>query len=338
MRTVLVGAGSIGGTLAVLLQEHGFEPDVVAHGEEKAKLYREKGIRLTGVYGNHCQKLNAYPSVGALRGTYDVALIATKYQQMPDVARVLLPYLREDSLVVSVQNGLCLDMLSEVVGNERTVGVMIGFGATQMAPDHVEVTASAGLEIGKKDGTTSPALDELCRILDTCIPTKVTTDITGELYAKMMFNSVINSLASVTNGPVGHMLKTRKARRAVLGIIREGVAVADAMGIDIPRFNILPKFQLLAKCKSPLSRWLVGQLLRIALAAASGKVRPSTLQSLEKGRPTEIDIMNGYIVAKGKEYGVPTPVNNSLTAIIKEIERGERTLSRKNIKDVELDV
>ena len=66
----------------------------------------------------------------------------------------------------------------------------------------------------------------------------------------------------------------------------------------------------------------------------TGSVRPSTLQSLEKGKPTEVDIMNGYISAKGRELGVPTPVNDSLTAIIKEIESGARPLSSKNLRDV----
>ena len=78
-----------------------------------------------------------------------------------------------------------------------------------------------------------------------------------------------------------------------------------------------------------------GQALRVALAVGSGKVRPSTLQSLEKGRPTEIDIMNGYISSKGREYGVPTPVNDSLTAIIKEVEAGRRPLTKKNLRDVQ---
>lgn len=87
MKVVLVGTGSIGGTIAVLLQEHGHDLDVVAHGEEKAKLFREEGFRLTGVYGDHCQRLHAYPSVSALTDTYDLALIATKYQQMPDAGQ-----------------------------------------------------------------------------------------------------------------------------------------------------------------------------------------------------------------------------------------------------------
>ncbi|MBQ8469745.1 MAG: ketopantoate reductase family protein [Clostridia bacterium] len=335
MNIVLVGAGSIGGTVAVLLKEHGYDLDVVAHEEEKARLFREEGFRLTGVYGDHCEKLNAYPDVSSLTKQYDLALIATKYQQMPKVARELLPHLNEDALVASLQNGLVLDLLAPIVGEERTVGVMIGIGATQLEANLVNITAVAELVVGMKDGSEPEKLKALARMLNEGLPTHTTTDITGKLFSKMIFNSVINSMASVTNGPVGHMMKKAKARRIVLAIIREGMAVADAMGVEVPRFNIMPSWRFIANRKTRLSRWCTGQALRLMLFAGSGKVRPSTLQSLEKGKPTEIDIMNGYTSAKGKEYGVPTPVNDSLTAVIKEIESGARPLTKKNLKAVQ---
>ena len=137
LRAVLIGAGSIGGSVAVMLTRAGYPLDVVAHGEEKAALYRDPGFRLTGAFGDQQVSLNAFPSVEALEGIYDVCFIATKYQQMPSVARAMLPHLKEDSLVVSLQNGIVLDLLSEVVGEDRTVGVMIGYGATLLEPNLV---------------------------------------------------------------------------------------------------------------------------------------------------------------------------------------------------------
>ena len=333
MRVILYGAGSIGGTLAVLMAEQGANLTVVAHGEEKARLFREEGFRITGVYGDHCQKLKAVSSAEELEGVFDIALIATKYQQMPDAARELLPYLAEDSLVASLQNGLCLDLLSEVVGEARTVGVMIGFGATQLEANLVEVTAGAELVIGMRNGLTSPKLEPLRALLDGCVKTSITEDIEGKLFAKLIFNCIINAMAAVTAGPVGQSMKTRKARSVVLGIISEGVAVAEAMNITVPRFNIMPKFQLMAR-SGRLGRKLWGRFLQLALSIASGDVRPSTLQSLEKGKPTEVDIMNGYLSAQGRALGVPTPVNDSLTRIIKEIESGVRPLTPGNLKDV----
>ena len=149
LRSVLIGAGSIGGSVAAMITEAGYPLDVVAHGEEKAALFRSPGFRLTGAFGDRCVPLQAFPSVDALEGQYDICFIATKYQQMPQVARDMLPHLKKDSLVVSLQNGIVLDLLSDVVGEARTVGVMIGYGATLLEPNLVEVTAGDELRIGR---------------------------------------------------------------------------------------------------------------------------------------------------------------------------------------------
>ena len=164
LRAVLIGAGSIGGSVAVMITRAGYPLDVVAHGEEKAALYRDPGFRLTGAFGDQQVSLRAFPSIEALEGTYDVCFIATKYQQMPSVARAMLPHLKEDSLVVSLQNGIVLDLLSEVVGEDRTVGVMIGYGATLLEPNFVEVTAGDEFRIGMPKGHTSPRLKELAEM------------------------------------------------------------------------------------------------------------------------------------------------------------------------------
>ena len=334
MRAVLIGAGSIGGTMAVMITEAGYDLDVVAHGEEKARLFREEGFRLTGAFGDKCVKLNAYQSIDALEGKYDVCLIATKYQQMPEAARQMLPHLNDDSLVVSVQNGIVLDMLSEVVGKKRTVGVMIGLGATLKEANLVEVTAGAELIIGMPDGYHPKSLDELAVMLSSVLPTAVDDDIVGRLWSKVIFNSCVNSLAGISGLNVGQTLKYKKARLAFLDIIREGVTVAQKEGYDVPQFNAIPKYQFFAKHNSKLFNAFWGTFFKIALGAKSGSVRPSTLQSLEKGRKTEIDIMNGYISSEGRKCGVPTPLNDLLTSMIKEIEDGKRIITPDNFEEL----
>ena len=121
---------------------------------------------------------------------------------------------------------------------------------------------------------------------------------------------------------------------AMLDIMREGDAVAQAMGLDVPRFNVLPKNSFIAAHHSRFFNAFMGRFLEVGMGIRSGKVHPSTLQSLEKGKKTEIDIMNGYLSAKGAEYGAPTPVNDWMTRTIKEIESGSRPISKKNIREL----
>lgn len=334
LRSVLIGAGSIGGSVAAMITEAGYPLDVVAHGEEKAALFRSPGFRLTGAFGDRCVPLQAFPSVDALEGQYDICFIATKYQQMPQVARDMLPHLKKDSLVVSLQNGIVLDLLSDVVGEARTVGVMIGYGATLLEPNLVEVTAGDELRIGMPGGRTSPHLKPLAEMMSAVLPTKVDDDITARLFSKVVFNSCINSVCGISGLDLGKALHYRPVRMAMLDIMREGDAVAQAMGLDVPRFNVLPKNSFIAAHDSRLFNIFMGRFLEIGMGIKSGKVHPSTLQSLEKGKKTEIDIMNGYLAAKGLELGVPTPVNSWMTETIREIEDGKRPISRKNIWDL----
>lgn len=334
MRAVLIGAGSIGGSVAAQITEAGFDLDVVAHGEEKAALFRDPGFRLTGAFGEKCVPLHAFPSVDALEGTYDVCFIATKYQQMPDAARAMLPHLTTDSLVVSLQNGIVLDLLSDVVGRERTVGVMIGYGATLKEPNLVEVTAGEELRIGMMKGYSSPNLRPLAEMMSAVLPTEVDEDIVGRLFSKVVFNSCINSVCGISGLDLGKALHHRPVRMAMLDIMREGDAVAKAMGLEVPRFNVLPKNSFIAAHHSKFFNAFMGRLLEVGMGIKSGKVHPSTLQSLEKGKKTEIDIMNGYLAAKGNEYGVPTPVNSWMTETIREIENGTRPISVGNIREL----
>lgn len=336
LRSVLIGAGSIGGAVAVCLTEAGYGPDVVAHGEEKAKLFRENGFRLTGAFGDRCTHLRAVPSAEALDGLYDICFIATKYQQMPEMARQVLPHLKPDSLVVSLQNGIVLDLLADVVGNERTVGCMISFGATLLENNLVDVTAGADLYIGMLPGCHSAHLKDLAEMLSCVLPTKVDDDIIARLFSKVVFNSCINSVCGISGLDLGKALHYRKVRKAMLEIMREGDAVAEAMGLDVPRFNVLPKYRYIASHDSPLFDAFWGRFLEIGMGLRSGRVRPSTLQSLEKGRKTEIAIMNGYLADRGRELGIPTPVNSQMTAMIREIEQGRRPITAKNIRQLKL--
>ena len=141
MKLVLVGAGSIGGTTAVMLKEHGVSIDIVEANAARAEVIRTEGLRLTGALGDHCEKFRVFASTDDLTETYDVCIIATKYFALQPVAKAMLPHVKANGLFVSMQNGICTELLSEVVGKERAVGCMIGFGATLKPDGSVNVTS-----------------------------------------------------------------------------------------------------------------------------------------------------------------------------------------------------
>ncbi|MDR0883933.1 MAG: ketopantoate reductase family protein [Oscillospiraceae bacterium] len=357
LHTLLVGPGAIGGTVATFAAEKGFAFDVLGRPEEAAFL-AENDYEISGVLGEHRARLRVFGGIDELpEAYYDVVLIATKAQSMPFVAQSLLPRLREDSLVLGLQNGITTELMAEVVGAQRTVSCMIGIGATAQGIGRVELTSGGHFIIGQADvqnaalGTggslgspTKPIagtaiadkLEYLRSFIDAMQPTKISENILGELYSKLVFNACINALCALSGMTLGVLLDDKKARQTFLAIAREGMAVADKIGLDVPPFMGLLDYRLIAKHTGAVANALFGKLFQIIGKVRIGKVHPSTLQSLERGEITEIDYLNGYFLKRGDEVGVACPVNAQIIAMIHEIERGERQMGLANIAELVL--
>lgn len=332
MKTLIIGMGCIGGTVATVMKSSGYDIEVVAHGEENAKLIEEKGFTITGVKGDRIVKFKAYPDVESVQGKYDIVMIATKYQQMPELAEKSLRLLNDDSVVVGLQNGLCVEQLADVVGENRAVGCMIGFGATMEKKNFVNVTTSGEFYVGMLKGNTSPKLQYLKDMFSTVYPTKIADDINERLYSKLIINSCINAIAGISGKTLGDILTDKTARATFLKIAREAMNVASAMKMNVPKYGAILDYRLLMLSESKL--WnAVCSMAVVVVGKMNKNVRPSTLQALETGRRTEIDIMNGYISSLGKKYGVATPVNDKLTEMIKQIEAGERKMGVHNVRE-----
>lgn len=332
MKTLIIGMGCIGGTVATVMKSSGYDIEVVAHGEENARLIEEKGFTITGMKGDRIVKFKAYPDVESVEGKYDIVMIATKYQQMPELAEKSLRLLNDDSVVVGLQNGLCVEQLAEVVGENRAVGCMIGFGATMEKKNFVNVTTSGEFYVGMLNGNTSPKLQYLKDMFSTVYPTKIADDINERLYSKLIINSCINAIAGISGKTLGDILTDKTARATFLKIAREAMNVASAMKMNVPKYGAILDYRLLMLSESKL--WnAVCSMAVVVVGKMNKNVRPSTLQALETGRRTEIDIMNGYISSLGKKYGVATPVNDKLTEMIKQIEAGERKMGVHNVRE-----
>ncbi len=330
MKIILVGAGSVGGTTATLMKEKGYDIDILASKPERAEKIRTQGLTITGALGDHCQKFTAYASADELTEQYDVCIIATKYFALADVARQMLPHVKNDGLFVSMQNGICTGILADVVGKERTVGCMIGFGATMLPNGDVNVTSTGELKIGRLTGVVDDKIKNLGEVYRSVLPTVIVTDIDAQLYSKLIVNSCINAIAALTGEPVGVMLKDERAKDIFLEIAREATYLSRKMGLKVPPYAKVLNYNLLLVSESNGYKRICKGLVSI-VGKKFGLVRPSTLQSLDRGEKTEIDIFNGYISKNGKKYGVPTPVNDQIYDLIKKIENGEEKSSMDNL-------
>jgi 2-dehydropantoate 2-reductase len=131
------------------------------------------------------------------------------------------------------------------------------------------------------------------------------------------------------------MLGRRDARSLFVAIMREAVTVADAIGLTVPAYGGKLDYYAFLRGSGPIAALRRSILLRL-IGFKYRRLRSSSLQSLERGRKTEIDYFNGYIARRGKEKGVPTPVNSEILARVKEIESGARRISTENLAGVDI--
>lgn len=329
----VVGAGAIGGVTAAILARAGWDLEIVCKHWEIVDCANSQGLHVFGVKGDYRVRLKAVKDIADLSGPKDVVLLATKANDCLAAARNLLPFLRQDSAVVSFQNGMCEEALAEVLGRERMVGCVVGWGATMHGPGELEVTSGGDFVIGNIDHRPDNRLPFLQQMLNAVVPTRISENIMGELYSKLVINSCINSLGVIAGLNLGGLLAHRKVRNILIGLMREAMAVAEASGIRVERggsgkidyYRFLAGRGLLAELKRHLMIRIIGFKYR--------RIRSSSLQSLERGRMTEIDYLNGYICDRGRKHGVPTPLNEAIVTMIKQIEARRRTITQENLND-----
>ena len=331
LRIAVIGAGAIGGITAALMATNDLDVQLVCKHEEIARMANGEGLKISGHCGEQRVKVKACARVEELEGPIDLCLIATKAYDMPDAAKRALPLLKDESLVVSMQNGICLDRMAEVVGEDRTVGCVIGWGATMHGPADLEMTSGGEFIIGMQNGEKE-RLEPLRKALSAVTETVIADDIIAELWSKLIINSCITSLGALCGLTLGEMMARRDARCIFLSIVQEAVNVAKKKKIDIPPYAGKIDYFKLMSGNSALSRLRRHTLIRV-VGLKYSKLKSSSLQSLERGKPTEIDGFNGYIARQGKEVGVACPVCERLVVMIHEIEKGKRKITTENLKD-----
>ena len=331
---VVIGAGAIGGITAAFIKKAGWDPILVCRHQKVADLSMSPGMHITGIKGDHTIAVKAVKNISDLSGHPDLIFIATKANDCLGAAHALVPFLKPDSMVVSLQNGICEDALAQVLGRERVIGCVVGWGATNRGPADLEATSEGEFVIGNIDHKPDSRLEPIKAMLDAVYPTRITDNIMGELYSKLIINACINSLGVIGGVKLGQLLANIKARNIFFELMREAMAVAEAMKINVAPagggkldyYKLLEGKGIPADVKRYLTIRIIGFKYR--------KIKSSSWQSLERGRRTEIDYLNGYICEKGKTLGVPTPLNDAVRAMVLEIENRKRPMSLKNLNEM----
>jgi 2-dehydropantoate 2-reductase len=228
-----------------------------------------------------------------------------------------------------------VDELADIVGKERAVGCVVGWGSTLRAPGDIEIASAGEIVIGAIKDLRGDRLPFLKKALDSVFPTEIALDILSHLYSKLIVNSCITSLGGISGLLLGRMMARRDCRDLFISIIREAMNVAKTIGVTVPAYaGKLDYYKFLSggSAAAGLRRHIFLRLFGFKYR----RLRSSSLQSLERGGRTEVDYFNGYIVQKANEVSVPVPINSRVTFLIKEIEAGKRRISAANLAEIRI--
>jgi 2-dehydropantoate 2-reductase len=333
IRVAVVGAGAIGGIVGAFLARAGWDLEVVCKHHEVVERAQPDGFHIFGVQGEHRIPLRGVKGSQDLSGLKEVVFLATKANDAVEAARDLLPFLTVNAVVVSLQNGICEESLAEILGSSRVIGCVVGWGASMHGPGELEMTSGGEFVIGAMDRQSEGKLPLIKHMLDEIAPTRISENIMGELFAKLIINACINSLGVIAGVKLGQLLAMKRAREIFIAIMREAMAVADALGIRVEPggggkldyYRFLEEGTVFSHMERHLLIRIIGFKYR--------RIKSSSLQSIERGRRTEIDYLNGYFCERGRQHGVPTPINDAVVRMVKEIEAGQRRMTPENLKD-----
>lgn len=335
MRILVIGSGAIGGITAGLLAKKGFDVEIACKNADIADQINTDGLIFKIKNRRYIHFISAFDGVKSTPGNYDYILLTTKSFDIVEPTKDALEKLSDDGVIVSFQDGFCEEKLSRITGSDRLVGAVIGWGASMNKDGMAEMTSGGEMIFGKLDGSDDPRLDNLVYMMESIGHSRAVKNINEHIFSKLIINSCITTLGAISGYKVGALLTDKNLRNLFLELIEEGIAIADALKIEVPEFAGRVNYYKLVKGKSIYHRLRRHAFIRM-FGYKFRKVKSSGLQSLERGEKTEIALMNGYIQNKGKELGIELPINNRLVEIMQEIENGKREISPKNLEDIYL--
>ena len=329
MKLLVWGAGAIGGTLGAYLARAGHDVTFVDRAPEHVDAINRAGLRIEGPIAEFIARAPAF-TPDQLRGEFEHVVLAVKAQDTEAATRELGPHLSTNGYVVSAQNGLNELIIKAIVGDARTVGCFVNFGADYLEPGVIQYAGRGAVVLGEIDGRITPRLGELHRaFLDFDDRAIVTENIWGYLWGKLGYGAQLFATA-LTNDSIADALADPRYRDLYVDIAREVMRVARARGITPEGFNGFDPQAFAPDADREIAERSLDEM--VAHNRKSAKTHSGIWRDIAvRKRRTETDAQLGPIVALGAEAGVPTPMVSRLIALMHDVEDGRRPQSHETL-------
>src|SRR5207248_7987169 len=336
-RIAVVGAGALGGYVGGTLAHLGHDVTLIDAWPENVETIRARGLELDGVtpaerFTVRKAKTMHLTEVQSLARTpVDIAFVAVKSYDTRWATELIAPYLSSRGYIVSLQNCLNEETIASVVGWGRVLGVVASLISVDMhEAGRIRRTLGKGAEthtvfrVGEPHGRVTPRAEELASWLRGIDSSKVTTNLWGERWSKLVQNGMGNGVTAATGLTSPACLGNDRIRRFQIALAGEGVRVGQALGFELEKIRGLEPEKLARAAEGDREALNAVETVLIPKAGENPRAdiqRPSMAQDILKGRRTEIEQMNGFIARKGAEAGAAAPGDGTPTALVTTIER-----------------
>lgn len=331
MKTCIYGAGSLGTVLGAYITENGGKIDLINRNKQHTTALKENGATIIGTVDKNVKVNALFPD--EMKGKYDVVFLMTKQLFNKEVVTMLKKFLKKDSVVCTMQNGIPEPLIAEIIGANRTMGCTVEWGATLKEPGVVELTSdpdSLSFHMGKMEGLTEEQFNKVKEILELMCPVEVEDNLLGARWSKLLINATFSGLGTVVGGTFGSISENKIAKPIAVATMKECIDVGHAAGIKfapVQGKDITKLFYY----KGALKKKIAQIILPIAMKKHRDIV-PSMLQDLQKGKKCEIDAINGVVCEYGKKHDIPTPYNDKIVDLVKNIQDGKLEAKDTNLE------
>jgi len=299
MKLAILGPGALGCLLAARLHEAGETVCLVDYQKERAARLLRQGLEIQSLAGT-LRHVRLPVALASEVGPCEVTIVAVKAHQTPTAARNLPVLMAAGGLALTLQNGLGnLEAMARVVGPQRLLAGVALLGVTRQDEGRIIHAGAGPIFIGVPAGSQVPGaeLTALVKLFQQAgLECQAQDDIEAVLWEKLVVNVGINPLTALLRVPNGALLELPHVWELAVAAATEAQAVACAAGLNL--------------------RGAAAERLR-QVAVATAANRSSMLQDMLAGRPTEIEALNAQVVARGRALGLPTPVNDLLTRLVR---------------------
>ena len=343
-RVIFIGGGAVGSYIGGWLSHLGHDVHIIDSWHANVNSIRENGLYLKGPHEPFVvfpETIHLHENERLARSkSFDIGFICVKAYDTEWAAKLINRFVKEDGYLVSAQNTVPDKLISNVVGENRCIGlVMSSISVASFNPGKVtrsgtrrrRDTGHLVFRAGENNGTKSDRLHELIELLDPIDGGRITTNLKGERWGKLCQNAMTNPVSALSDMSVSNLNGNQSSRQLQILLANETVRVGKRLKIDVVPFGGIE-----ADTWADADQKNVYKELDRILAekTGAGDWRPSMAQDVLKGRPTEIMQMNGFVSSQGKSIGINTPINDVVTKMIIDIDKGLIKPSFSNIDKI----